>query len=191
VNKRQRKRERKRARFAAFEAKQRKQLPSPELTIPALDGLQSEVVEDVPATRMTPNVPQRQIRQQAFQLAAEFHSGPLPHPDILAKYNDVIPNGAERMMQAFEKQQEHRQTLEKSVIGGNVKAETRGQWMGLAVTIGVLVLAGYIAHTGNQYAAGGVAVADIATLAGVFVYGKKTQRRELTQKREQIKGRSK
>jgi hypothetical protein len=26
------------------------------------------------------------------------YSGPLPHPSLLAKYNEVIPNGAERMM---------------------------------------------------------------------------------------------
>ena len=193
MNRRQRKRERKRARLAALQAHQQKQLqPSSQLSpIPALDRLESEIAEEVRATRMTPNLPQKQLRQQILQVAAEFHSGPLPHPDILAKYNEVIPNGAERMMQAFEKQQEHRQGLEKDVVKGNVKAQSRGQWMGLFVSLAVLVLAGYIAHTGNQLAGGGVAIADIATLAGVFVYGKHVQRQELGDKRDQLKGKGK
>lgn len=192
MNRRQRKRERKR-RLAVLQAQEQKQLhSSSQLTpVPALDRLESDIAEEVRATRMTPNLPQKQLRQQILQVAAEFHSGPLPHPDILAKYNECIPNGAERMMQAFEKQQEHRQALEKNVINGNVKAQTRGQWMGLFVSLSVLVLAGYIAHTGNQVAGGAVAVADIATLAGVFVYGKRAQREELGDKREQLKGKGK
>jgi uncharacterized membrane protein len=106
----------------------------------------------------------------------------------LAGYNAVVKDGAERLMQAFEKQQDHRQTLEKTVIQGNVKAETRGQWMGLAVSICVLILSGYIAHAGNPAAGGAVAIGDVAALAGVFVYGKHAQRRELEDKRERAKG---
>lgn len=187
MNRRQRKRERKRARLAALQRQQQSQPLSTELALPGLDSIQSEVAQDVRATRMNPNVPQRQIRQQ-LQMAAEFHSGPLPHPDVLARYNETVQNGAERLMQAFEKQQTHRQELEKKVIFGNVDAEKRGQWMGLGVSLAVLALAAYVAHLGNAWAGGGIAVADIATLAGVFVYGKSKQRKELAEKRDRLKG---
>jgi uncharacterized membrane protein len=185
VNRRQRKRERKRARLAALQRQQQSQPFSTELVVPGVDSIQSEVAQDVRATRMNSN-PQRQTRQQ-LQLAAEFHSGPLPHPDVLARYNETVQNGAERLMQSFEKQQAHRQELEKKVIFGNVDAEKRGQWMGLTVSLAVLGLAAYVAHLGNAWAGGGIAVADIATLAGVFVYGKSKQRKELAEKRERLK----
>jgi uncharacterized membrane protein len=35
-------------------------------------------------------------------------SGPLPHPDILAAYDSIIKNGAERIMSQVETQSAHR-----------------------------------------------------------------------------------
>jgi uncharacterized membrane protein len=53
-------------------------------------------------------------------------SGPLPPPALLAKYNEVIPNGAERIMAMAERQSAHREFLEKQVVAGNVASQARG-----------------------------------------------------------------
>lgn len=47
---------------------------------------------------------------------------------------------------------------------------TTGQVCGLVAVISVLVFAGYLAHLGEVEWAGGIAIADLAALAGVFVY---------------------
>jgi len=49
-------------------------------------------------------------------LEEKFFSGPLPHPEILRSYNDVIPGSGERIMKVFEKQQEHRMKGGKEYI---------------------------------------------------------------------------
>lgn len=38
----------------------------------------------------------------------EYWNGPLPHPDILIRYNDAAPNGADRILKMAERQEEHR-----------------------------------------------------------------------------------
>jgi uncharacterized membrane protein len=86
-----------------------------------------------------------------------------------------------------EQQAQHRQALEQLVIGGNVKSETRGQWMGLFLCS--LIIAGgiFLIHEGRQLTGGLLVTSDIAALAGVFVYGKKRQRQELDSKNQQFK----
>jgi uncharacterized membrane protein len=126
-------------------------------------------------------------RRTVSAVASYSFSGPLPPPELLAKYNDVIPNGAERIMAMAEEQAHHRQALEKIVVGGNVQSETRGQWMGLVICL-VVVLGGILLiHEGRQLVGGGIVGADLVALVGVFVYGKKVQRQELQSKNQQFK----
>jgi uncharacterized membrane protein len=136
---------------------------------------------------MTPNIPQKVDRNLRLRAAAYSFSGPLPPPELLAKYNDVVPNGAERIIKMAENQQAHRQDLESTVVHGNVQSEKRGQWMGLTISTLVLLAGFYLACIGKQVAGSTIAVADLASLAGVFVYGKYLQRQELNRKNEPFK----
>lgn len=86
-----------------------------------------------------------------------------------------------------ERQQEHRQDLEKTVVSGNVHSERRGQWMGFILCLFVLGLGSYLAYIGREVAGSVFVGTDLAALAGVFVYGKHLQRKELAEKNEQFK----
>jgi uncharacterized membrane protein len=172
VNKKQRKRAAKKALRAASVVKH--QQPAP---------IEPDLVIDVDATRMAPNNQQKITRQvQAFSF-----SGPLPPPQLLSQYNDVVPNGAERLMKMAEVQQTHRQDLERTVVHGNVKSEKRGQWMGLAISLVVITAGSYLAANGKQITGGLLVGVDVVALASVFVYGKQTQRRQLEEKKEPLK----
>ncbi|MCF7935203.1 MAG: DUF2335 domain-containing protein [Synergistales bacterium] len=46
-------------------------------------------------------------------LLSSLHQGPLPHPSKLRDYNDIISNGAERIMQMAENEQEANIDLER------------------------------------------------------------------------------
>lgn len=115
---------------------------------------------------------------------ASFLSGPLPHPDILAKYSTVVTNGAERLMQMAENQQTHRHDLEKAVIHGNVRSEKRGQIFGLIVSVLGLAAATYLTAIGKQVVGGIIGTVDLVSLASVFVIGKTKQRSELAAKNQ-------
>jgi uncharacterized membrane protein len=133
---------------------------------------------------MAPN--DTKLTQAQITTSVSF-SGPLPHPEFLARYNDVVPNGAERIMKMAEDQQGHRMSIEKTVIEGNVKSERRGQWMGLTVSVLVLCFGSFLAYSGHQITGGVFVTVDIIGLASVFVIGKRAQSQELARKREPFK----
>lgn len=57
-----------------------------------------------------------------LQAAVEIsrYSGPLPKPEDLAKYEQVLSGSADRIIRMAERQAEHRQKLEKVVVESNV-----------------------------------------------------------------------
>ena len=103
-------------------------------------------------------------RRTTSALRAYSFSGPLPPPELLAKYNEVIPNGAERIMAMAEVQARHRQGLESTVVNGNVGSERRGQWMGLAICLVIVCGGMFLAHEGRQALGGGLVTADLIAL---------------------------
>lgn len=112
--------------------------------------------------------------------------GPLPHPALLEQYDQVAPDGANRIIAMAESQQEHRQTLEKAVVLGNVSAQTRGQI--IAAFISLLSIGGgiwLIAH--DKDVQGLVAIiGTLVALSGLFIYSRHEQAVERRQKRQDV-----
>ena len=50
----------------------------------------------------------REFLRVEQRIELTHHSGPLPPPEVLEKYNSAVTNGADRIMLMAEKQQEHR-----------------------------------------------------------------------------------
>ena len=105
-------------------------------------------------------------------------SGPLPPPGLLARYNDVIPNGAERIMAMAERQSAHRESLEATVVAGNVASQARGSHYAFIICL-ITIVGGFvlIGMGKNIYGISAV-IGSLATLAGVFVIAKREQKRE-------------
>jgi len=71
--------------------------------------------------------------QQQIAVRGEVYSGPLPHPDVLIKYNQAVPNAAERILQMAESQAKHRQALEDRVTRANVRNQLLGSIFGFVL----------------------------------------------------------
>lgn len=56
---------------------------------------------------------------------SEF-SGPIPHPDILKGYDAIVPGAAERIIRMAEKQSEHRQSMEKTIVEAEIRDSNKG-----------------------------------------------------------------
>ena len=56
-----------------------------------------------------------ELAQEVIAIVGQTFSGPLPPPDALKRYSDIIPNGAERIMAMAEEQSKHRRELEKNL----------------------------------------------------------------------------
>jgi uncharacterized membrane protein len=130
-----------------------------------------------------------QQRQQIVQaqISASF-SGPLPHPDILVRYNDAVPDAAERILAMAERQSAHRIDLEKRVITADIRRSNFGLAAGLIVALAFLV--GSVVLVLSGYAVEGTifATVDIAGLVATFVYGTERRRKEREDKARTLAG---
>jgi len=109
---------------------------------------------------------------------SQSFSGPLPSPDILRQFNDVVPGAAERIIKMAEEQSAHRKELEKSVINSDITRSKWGQILGFIIAISGLAVSAIVGVYGNAYAGGIIGVGTLASLVGVFMYGSKTRSKE-------------
>ncbi len=120
----------------------------------------------------------QQLARQEVRSVQYSYSGPLPHPDILEQYNKIVPNGAERIFAQFEAQSKHRQMIEAKVIASNSFVQIFGAIS--ALLLGLIALGGglYLAYAGKSLVGFGAFFAGLASLVGVYVYGKRSQASE-------------
>ncbi len=114
-------------------------------------------------------------------------SGPLPHPSDLAKYEQITPGAAERIIKMAEEQAVHRQVLEKKVIDSGVDNSRKGLRYGLLIGLSGFAAVAYCAYLGYQGLAGTIATIDLGSLVGVFVYGSNQRKNERIQKEKEMK----
>lgn len=65
---------------------------------------------------------------------SEYFNGPLPHPEILKKYEETLPGAANRIIRMAERQSQHRQQLEARVINSNISHEKIGMYLAFLIT---------------------------------------------------------
>ena len=88
-----------------------------------------------------------QSKPQAGIVTQQQWSGPLPPPAALAQFNNIIPNGAERIVVMVEREQQSRQDLDKQAIFAQIQDTQRGHYIGAfiaALAIGASVYTAYI-----------------------------------------------
>jgi uncharacterized membrane protein len=139
-----------------------------------------------PAPHPTPS-PQKSdsIRLEVLhQIRAELvaYLGPLPNPETLARFEQIVPGSAARIMNMAESQTIHRQFLEKTVIQAGVQKSWWGLWTGFVIgmtgIIGAVVLGVY----DHPIVGGILGSGTIVSLVSVFVIGSKGKREELGEK---------
>ncbi len=115
--------------------------------------------------------------------SAEFFSGPLPHPEILEKFNEIVPGSAERILKMAEDQSHHRRELERKVITSDISRSKWGQILGFIIAICGLLVSAFIAIYGNAIAGGIIGVGTLVSLVSVFMYGSKMRNEEREDKK--------
>lgn len=116
-------------------------------------------------------------RVQASVTQVQQWTGPLPAPDSLIRYNDAVPDAAERILAMAEKEMEHRHKKENAIVeqeGVMLKKMWRlsliSTILGFVSVIILSALVGYSLYTGADGIALGGAIGAIAAVAGLFTY---------------------
>lgn len=85
--------------------------------------------------RPAPANPKPIQNQQAHSSLNMSWSGPLPPPGALQQFNDIIPDGANRIMAMVEAEQAHRIGHESERLRVMARDTRRGHWIGGIISI--------------------------------------------------------
>jgi len=118
------------------------------------------------------------VTQSIAQAALHAHSGPLPDPEALAKYNDIIPDAAERILKMAESQASHRQELEQYVLKTSSRRANLGVFCAFTICMTAIFSGFYLALHGLQVSGTLFTAMGLGSLATTFIYGTQSQREE-------------
>ena len=149
----------------------------------------TDLLEEVIEPELLKEIPEPArdaLRLSIKQLYFEAHAGPLPPPAQLQQYERVLTGAADRIVTMAEKQQAHRQELEATVVKGGAKRANLGLWLGFIISVVVIGVGATLVMTGHEVAGITLIGVDLVALAGVFVYGRRDQRKERVAKAEAV-----
>lgn len=79
------------------------------------------------------------------QVKVSSYEGPLPPPQIISGYEDVVSGSAERILKMAEDNQVHRITWEKKALNASISSTKRSQWMGFGLSLVAICAATFLA----------------------------------------------
>lgn len=123
-------------------------------------------------------------RIDAVSRSVEFstYSGPLPPPDILRQFEEIVPGSAERIFAQFEAQSAHRRSMESTVISSGAFSQRFGTVSG--TLIGLIGVGGgiWLAHDGKSLEGLSTSFTTLAVLVGTYLYKRRKQDKERFEK---------
>ena len=129
-------------------------------------------------SKILEGLPPNKKREIEVTIASHFQ-GPLPPPETLSQYNQVVHDGAERIFRGFETQMAHRIQLEDFAVKNQIRQSGRGQIFGFLIALFSLGLSTVLAFNGFEILASTIGGSTVLGLVTVFVIGKKTQKKDL------------
>nr|WP_255492142.1 DUF2335 domain-containing protein [Cetobacterium sp. 2A] len=112
------------------------------------------------------------VHQEAYQ-------GPLPHPDLLKKFEDITPGAAERILLMAEKEQQHRHQLENEILikeSENIKNEIelkgRGLIFGFLLALLIIIAGVYLLIFNKSLEGFSLILGSIAMIITPFFFNK-------------------
>ncbi len=102
-------------------------------------------------------IPAQHPRLHVNHVKASAFSGPLPPPDIMEGYNNIVPNAAERIITVFESEVKHRHDLERKQVEDENQDRIRahrlimlGQVMGFILAVAFIASGTFLIFHNKQ-----------------------------------------
>ncbi len=89
-------------------------------------------------------------------------------------------------MAMAETQHDHRMGIEGKVIDSNISAQKVGTILGFVIVMTTILGGIYLIHAGKETSGLTSIISALVALAGVFVYGKNRQNKELAEKNKPL-----
>jgi len=135
--------------------------------------------------RRAEEIAQRQSRPTTVQQTLfEMRSAPLPDPEELQRYGEVVPGLPEAIVDGYLKQGEHRRMLERRVVTHGIVQAYLGMVLGFVLAAGVIYGAIQVMLAGQETTGAWLIFGTLASLVGTFIYGRKKRDAELERRKD-------
>ncbi len=109
----------------------------------------------------------------------EDYKGDLPHPEILRGFEDLMPGATQRYFTLMEDESTHRREIEKLIVKGELRIESRNSLVGVlcAFFLGVITIGGATAciYHGMQWGGSILGAGGLTALVTAFLRGTRRQ----------------
>ncbi|EKD93233.1 MAG: hypothetical protein ACD_28C00200G0006 [uncultured bacterium] len=114
------------------------------------------------------------LDERMTEISTSF-SGPLPPPNLLQGYENILFGAADRIISMAEKQANHRQDLEKSVTQSNISNERMGMWMAFTLTVSLMGFGAYLILNDKNTAGYFAVFGPVVFHAANYIYNKRRE----------------
>jgi len=125
------------------------------------------------------------VSQKSTLVKAQHYEGPIPPPEMLEKYNQIVSGAADRILKMAEEQASHRQYLEKQVIKSDIRNSVFGIISALIISLTTLFIAFSAIKLNQQFAGAIISTLGISGLVTTFIYGTQSRRNERESRNKQ------
>lgn len=113
---------------------------------------------------------------------SEVFQGPVPHPDILRGYEDIVPGAADRILTMAEKEADVRHELQQKALDSDIRDSRLGIIFGFVLVLVCIVAAVAIAYfiptNGGAIASAVVGAAGIGTVITTMISSTRRNKEE-------------
>lgn len=124
------------------------------------------------SSKLQKNIQAKNKKSEMLQIREEYH-GPIPHPNILRQFEEILPGSADRILRLSEEEQKHRHELENKIILHQAKIEPIGLFLGFILAL--TIIGGGIYLLINDKSAKGfvLILGGIGTIITPFIFSKR------------------
>src|SRR5262245_10300660 len=112
--------------------------------------------------------PRGEIERQVLVEQSLTWNAPIPPPETVRGYGEVIENGAERLFRQFELEAEHRRDLQRTAQKHNLIIALSGRTSALIFSLAALGVASFALYLGHPWPAGIIGGTSIALVVAAF-----------------------
>ncbi len=110
---------------------------------------------------------------KSITIATSSYQGALPPPEMLERFDRIVPGGAERIFAMAEAEMKHRHQYESNALQLWAKETSRGQVFAFFIVLCSLSAAVFAGIKGAQMVGAFIGAGGVVGLAGVFIAGRR------------------
>lgn len=102
-------------------------------------------------------------------VVAEQVESPLPHPSILAQYEEIVPGSAKAVFDDYRANAQTIRELETKGLNATIEKDKRGQYLAFFISLSIVILSAYALYLGHPVVAGSACFAALGLIGSSYL----------------------